>query len=263
MMDFATLIGLVVGIGVVVGAILVGSGLDLFLNLPGFLIVVGGTLAATFVKFPLQNVFSAFKTGAASALKNVQEDPRGLIEVSLELAEMARKNGLLALEGADINNQFFKRGIKLCVDGHPLEVVRNALIRDMELSIHRHDEGAHIFKAIGDSAPAFGMIGTLVGLVQMLANMDDPQSIGPAMAVALLTTLYGAVIANLVALPIADKLESKTEEERLTKELILESITQIHARQSPMILADILEGFLPENQRNRSDDDEETEEADA
>ena len=261
-MDFATLIGLVVGIGVVVGAILVGSGLDLFLNLPGFLIVVGGTLAATFVKFPLQNVFSAFKTGAASALKNVQEDPRGLIEVSLELAEMARKNGLLALEGADISNQFFKRGIKLCVDGHPLEVVRNALIRDMELSIHRHDEGAHIFKAIGDSAPAFGMIGTLVGLVQMLANMDDPQSIGPAMAVALLTTLYGAVIANLVALPIADKLESKTEEERLTKELILESITQIHARQSPMILADILEGFLPENQRNRSDDDE-AEEADA
>jgi len=262
-MDFATLIGLVVGIGVVVGAILVGSGLDLFLNLPGFLIVVGGTLAATFVKFPLQNVFSAFKTGAASALKNVQEDPRGLIEVSLELAEMARKNGLLALEGADISNQFFKRGIKLCVDGHPLEVVRNALIRDMELSIHRHDEGAHIFKAIGDSAPAFGMIGTLVGLVQMLANMDDPQSIGPAMAVALLTTLYGAVIANLVALPIADKLESKTEEERLTKELILESITQIHARQSPMILADILEGFLPENQRNRSDDDDEAEEADA
>ena len=263
-MDFATLIGLVVGIGVVVGAILVGSGLDLFLNLPGFLIVVGGTLAATFVKFPLQNVFSAFKTGAASALKNVQEDPRGLIEVSLELAEMARKSGLLALEGADINNQFFKRGIKLCVDGHPLEVVRNALIRDMELSIHRHDEGAHIFKAIGDSAPAFGMIGTLVGLVQMLANMDDPQSIGPAMAVALLTTLYGAVIANLVALPIADKLESKTEEERLTKELILESITQIHARQSPMILADILEGFLPENQRNRSDDDDdEAEEADA
>jgi len=259
-MDFATLIGLVVGIGVVIGAILFGSGLDLFLNLPGFLIVVGGTLAATFVKFPLQNVFSAFKTGASSALKNVQEDPRGLIEVSLELAEMARKNGLLALEGADINNRFFKRGIKLCVDGHPLEVVRNALIRDMELSIHRHDEGAHIFKAIGDSAPAFGMIGTLVGLVQMLANMEDPQTIGPAMAVALLTTLYGAVIANLIALPIADKLESKTEEERLTKELILEAIMQIHARQSPMILADILEGFLPENQRSRSDDEDEADE---
>jgi len=134
--------------------------------------------------------------------------------------------------------------------------VRNALIRDMELSIHRHDEGSHIFKAIGDSAPAFGMIGTLVGLVQMLANMSDPQSIGPAMAVALLTTLYGAVIANLIALPIADKLESKTEEERLTKELILEAITQIHARQSPMILADILEGFLPENQRSRGDEDD-------
>jgi chemotaxis protein MotA len=255
-MDFATLIGLVVGIGVVLGAILVGSSLDLFLNLPSVLIVVGGTLAATFVKFPLQNVFSAFKIGASSALKNVRQDPRGLIEVSLELAEIARRNGILALEGVEISNVFFKRGIKLCVDGHPLEVVRNALIRDMELSIHRHDEGSHIFKAIGDSAPAFGMIGTLVGLVQMLANMSDPQSIGPAMAVALLTTLYGAVIANLIALPIADKLESKTEEERLTKELILEAITQIHARQSPMILADILEGFLPENQRNRGDEDD-------
>lgn len=263
-MDFATLIGLVVGIGVVIGAILVGSGLDLFLNLPGFLIVVGGTLAATFVKFPLQNVFSAFKTGATSALKNVREDPRDLIEISLELAEVARKNGLLALESVVIKNPFFKRGIKLCVDGHPLDVVRNALVRDMELSIHRHDEGAHIFKAIGDSAPAFGMIGTLVGLVQMLANMDDPQTIGPAMAVALLTTLYGAIIANLVALPIADKLQSKSEEERLTKELMLESITQIHARQSPMILADILEGFLPEAQRSRdeNEDDDEDERAD-
>jgi chemotaxis protein MotA len=260
-MDFATLIGLVVGIGVVLGAILVGSSLDLFLNLPSVLIVVGGTLAATFVKFPLQNVFSAFKIGASSALKNVRQDPRGLIEVSLELAEIARRNGILALEGVEISNVFFKRGIKLCVDGHPLEVVRNALIRDMELSIHRHDEGSHIFKAIGDSAPAFGMIGTLVGLVQMLANMSDPQSIGPAMAVALLTTLYGAVIANLIALPIADKLESKTEEERLTKELILEAITQIHARQSPMILADILEGFLPENQRSRGDDEGDVDEA--
>jgi len=258
-MDFATLIGLVVGVGVVVGAILVGSGLDLFLNLPGFLIVVGGTLAATFVKFPLSNVFSAFKIGVSSALKNDRIDPRGLIEVSLELAETARKNGLLALEGAEVSNPFFKRGIKLCVDGHPLEVVQNALIRDMELSIHRHDEGAHIFKGIGDSAPAFGMIGTLVGLVQMLANMSDPQSIGPAMAVALLTTLYGAIIANLIALPIADKLESKSDDERLTKELILESITQIHARQSPMILADILEGFLPENQRSRGADDDEGE----
>lgn len=256
-MDFATLIGLTVGIGVVIAAILVGSDFWIFLNLPGFLIVVGGTLAATFIKFPLHSVFVAFKLGAGSALKNVHVDPRGLIDTSLELAEIARKNGLLALESVEVENQFFQRGIKLCVDGHPLEVIRNALMRDMELSIHRNEEGARIFKAIGDSAPAFGMIGTLVGLVQMLSSMDDPQSIGPAMAVALLTTLYGAIIANLAALPIADKLESKMEEERLTKELILEAITQIHARQSPMILADILEGFLPESQRSRGGEDEE------
>jgi chemotaxis protein MotA len=254
-MDIATLLGLVVGLGVVAAAILVGSDFWVFLNLPSILIVVGGTLAATFVKFPLQNVFSAFKIGASTALKNVQVDPRGLIDKALELSEIARKSGLLALESVEIENHFFKRGIKLCIDGHPLEVVRNALVRDMETSIHRHDEGARIFKAIGDSAPAFGMIGTLVGLVQMLSAMDDPKSIGPAMAVALLTTLYGAVIANLIALPIADKLESKTEEERLTKELILEAVTQIHGRQSPMIMADILEGFLPEAQRNRTDEE--------
>jgi len=253
-MDFATLIGLVSGVIVVLAAILVGSDLWVFMNLPGFLIVVGGTLAATFVKFPLNNVFTALKTGIKSALKNVHEDPRNLIELSLELSEIARKKGILGLEEIEITNPFFRRGIKLCVDGHPLEVVRSALYRDMELSIHRNEEGSKIFKAIGDSAPAFGMIGTLVGLVQMLSAMDDPKSIGPAMAVALLTTLYGAVIANLVALPIADKLETKTEEERLSKELILESITQIHSRQSPMILADILEGFLPENQRVRADE---------
>lgn len=255
-MDFATLFGLVAGLGVVIMAILLGSDFWVFINIPSVLIVIGGTLAATFIKFPLYNVFSAFKIGAASALKNVHEDPRELIDKALELAETVRKSGLLALESVQVDNAFFQRGIKLCVDGHPLEVVRSALLRDMETSIHRHDEGARIFKAIGDSAPAFGMIGTLVGLVQMLSAMDDPKSIGPAMAVALLTTLYGAVIANLIALPIADKLESKTEEERLTKELILEAIIQIHGRQSPMILADILEGYLPESQRNRADENE-------
>ena len=254
--DFATLIGLIVGVIVVVAAILVGSGLDIFLNLPGFLIVVGGTMAATFVKFPLNKVFIALKTGGQTAVMNVQQDPRALIDTSLKLAEIARKNGVLALESVEVKNPFFRRGIKLCVDGHPTEVIRSAMIRDMELSIHRNEEGSHIFSAIGDSAPAFGMIGTLVGLVQMLSAMDDPKSIGPAMAVALLTTLYGAIIANLIALPISDKLESKTEEERLTKELILEAIMQIQARQSPMILADILEGFLPENQRARVGDDD-------
>jgi len=263
--DFATLIGLIIGVFVVVAAILVGSGLDIFLNLPGFLIVVGGTMAATFVKFPLNKVFIALKTGGQTAVMNVQQDPRALIDTSLELAEIARKNGVLALESVEIKNLFFKRGIKLCVDGHPADVIRSAMLRDMELSIHRNEEGSHIFSAIGDSAPAFGMIGTLVGLVQMLSAMDDPKSIGPAMAVALLTTLYGAIIANLIALPISDKLESKTEEERLTKELILEAIMQIQARQSPMILADILEGFLPENQRGRvgDDDDDGDEEEDA
>ena len=257
-MDLATLLGLIIGIAVVTLAVMSGSDLTIFLNLPGFLIVVGGTFAATLIKFPLSSVFIAFKLGVKTAFINVHESPRGLIDTSIELAGRARKEGMLALEQVEVTNQFFKRGIRLCIDGHALEVVRKALTSEMELSIQRHEEGGKIFRGIGESAPAMGMIGTLVGLVQMLSKLEDPATIGPAMAVALLTTLYGALIANLIALPIADKLESKTEEERVTKELILEAVTQIHSRQSPMVLADILEAYLPDSQRGENGEEKAT-----
>ncbi len=250
-MDLATLLGLVIGILVVGLAVMSGSELWIFLNLPGFLIVIGGTFAATLIKFSISSVFTAFKLGIRSAFISAYENPRALIDTSIDLAGRARKEGMLALEQIEVNNQFYKRGIRLCIDGHALEVVRKALTSEMELSIQRHEEGGKIFRGIGESAPAMGMIGTLVGLVQMLSSLEDPATIGPAMAVALLTTLYGALIANLIALPIADKLESKTEEERITKELILEAVTQIHGRQSPMVLADILEAYLPEGQRGK------------
>lgn len=256
-MDLATMIGLAIGMTVVTLAVMSGSDLWVFLNLPGFLIVVGGTFAATLIKFPLSNVFVAFKLGLKTAFINVHENPRQLIDTSLELADRARKEGMLALEQVEVSNDFYKRGLRLCIDGHALEVVRKALTSEMELSIHRHEEGGRIFRGIGESAPAMGMIGTLVGLVQMLSSLEDPAAIGPAMAVALLTTLYGALIANLIALPIADKLESKTDEERVTKELILEAVTQIHGRQSPMVLGDILEAYLPEGQRTISGDETE------
>ena len=165
---------------------------------------------------------------------------------------------MLALEEVKIDDEFFRKGIRLCIDGHDGDVVRKALTSDMELSIQRHEEGGKIFRGIGDSAPAFGMIGTLVGLVQMLSNMEDPKTIGPAMAIALLTTLYGALIANLVALPIADKLE----QERVIKSLIVDGVMQIHARQNPRIVEELLQVYLPTSQR-QTDSEEVTEKAEA
>jgi len=254
-MDIATLIGLLIGLTVIVLAILEGSDLWVFLNAPGFLIVVCGTLAATMIKFPIAKVFTAFKIGVVAAFVNEKETPRILVDLALHLADEVRKGGMLALENVDIQNKFFGRGIRFCVDNYDLELIRKMLTKEMELTIVDHQEGERIFRGIGESAPAFGMIGTLVGLVQMLSNMSDPKTIGPAMAVALLTTLYGAVIANLVALPIAEKLGTKTQRERITKGLIIESVLQIHAKQSPSVLEGMLEVYLPEGQRHSTSEE--------
>lgn len=262
-MDIATLLGLVIGVGVVLMAVLTGSDLWIFINIPGLLIVVGGTFAATLIKFTLSSVLVALKVGLKAALTNATNDPREIIDQSLEMAALARKSGVLALEGREIPNAFMGHGIRLCIDGHGLDVVRKVMTSEKDQNQVRNEEGSKIFRAIGDSAPAFGMIGTLVGLVQMLANMDDPKTIGPAMAIALLTTLYGALIANLICLPIADKLESKIDSGRVTSDLIIEAVSQIHQRQSPMILGDILEAYLPENQRRGGEGSEDEGEEDA
>lgn len=255
-MDIATLLGLVIGMAVVTFAILSGSDLVVFLNLPGFLIVVCGTFAATLIKFPISTVFVAFKLGVKAAFGKDRDDPGRILDQVIGLAERARKGGMLAMQDAEITNDFLKRGIQLCVDGHDLPLIRKALTDEMELTIKRHDEGAKIFRGIGDSAPAFGMIGTLVGLVQMLANMDDPKAIGPAMAVALLTTLYGALIANLIALPIADKLETKLEQARVNMTLVIEGVAQIHNKQNPSVLVELLGVYLPEKQRAKRNGEE-------
>ena len=253
-MDIATLLGLVIGMAVVAAAILVGSDMWIFLNLPGFLIVIGGTFAATLIKFPLKTVFTAFRVGLHAAFIGDKDDPRSLIDLAIDLARKSRTGGMLALEGSDISNGFFKKGIQLCVDGMAPEIVRKTLVGEMNQTIRRHEEGGKIFRAIGDSAPAFGMIGTLVGLVQMLSNMSDASSIGPAMVVAMLTTLYGALIANLIALPMADKLESRTEQERVTKSLIIDSVLEILGQTNPNVLEELLQVYLPENQRAKPTD---------
>ena len=248
-MDLATLIGLGSGITVVLIAIFMGGDFMAFVDLPSILIVVGGATAATVLRFTLADVLIALKTGIATALSGSQVTPQALIEEVGELARVARKNGLIGLDGIEIKNEFLKKGVQLCVDGLSYEFVREALTRDRDLYIERLEEGERIFRAFGDAAPAFGMIGTLVGLVQMLGNMEDPQTIGPAMAVALLTTLYGAMLANLVALPIGDKLASKAQVEHVIRTLVIEGTLHIQNKTNPDVMVEFLSAYLPESQR--------------
>ena len=248
-MDFATLSGLIIGVTVVTLAIMTGSDLNIFLNLPGFLIVVGGTFAATMIKFPLSGVFISMPVGIKAAFTNEKEKPRDYIKTAIRLSKQARKSGLLSLDNAKIKNPFYRKGVQLCADGRDLDYIRKVLTQEMALSIQREEVGARVFLAMGEAAPAFGMFGTLVGLVQMLSNMNDPTTIGGAMAVALLTTLYGVLVANLIALPIADKLQAKSAQEKEYRSLIIECVFQIQQMQNPTAMRDILEPYLPEKQR--------------
>jgi chemotaxis protein MotA len=246
--DLATLIGLVGALITIGAAIVLGGAPTAFFNVPSLLIVILGTLLVTLMKFSIGQFLGATKVAIKAFLFKVPE-PQELIEKSVELANQARTSGLLALEEAEIPDEFFKKSINLLVDGHDAEVVRSILTKDMNLTLTRHKDGQAIFKAIGDVAPAMGMIGTLIGLVQMLSAMDDPKQIGPAMAVALLTTLYGAIIANMIALPIADKLELRSGEERMAKSLIIDAVMGIQDGQNPRIIQDMLRSYLPKSQR--------------
>ena len=259
-MDLATLVGLIGAFGIIIGAIATGGEISLFVNIPSVLIVVGGTFMATLIKIPLADFFRSFKVGMRAFLHK-PDDPAKLIGEAVVLSDVARKNGLLALEGQEISNSFLRRGISLCVDGHDSALVTRMLSKDINQTIARHEVGVKMFKSIGDVAPAMGMIGTLVGLVQMLANMSDPASIGPAMAVALLTTLYGAVIANAFALPLADKLAHISNEERINRSLIMETITGIQEGMNPRVLEELLKTYLPESRRDADDSDAGTEAA--
>ena len=247
-MDLATLIGLIGAFAIVMSSIILGGSAGTFINTPSLLVVFGGTFAVTMIKFSLKSFLGAASI-AVKAFVHKPLPPEELIEASVELAKTARQGGLLALEEAEVPDEFMKSGLDLLVDGHPPEVVRSVLSKDLQMTLKRHADGQDIFKAIGDVGPAMGMIGTLIGLVQMLSNMDDPKQIGPAMAVALLTTLYGAILANMVALPIADKLVVRSSEENNRKSLIIDALLGIQAGQNPRVIENMLETYLPRSQR--------------
>jgi len=250
--DLATLIGLVGAILTVSVAVVMGGAPSAFINGPSLVIVIVGTLLVTLMKFSISQFLNAARVALKAFFIKVAE-PSALIDKSVELANQARSNGLLALEEADVPDEFFKKGLNLVVDGHDQDVVKAVLTKDLDLTLKRHKDGQAIFKAIGDVAPAMGMIGTLIGLVQMLTVMDDPKQIGPSMAVALLTTLYGAVIANMIALPIADKLALRSTEERLAKSLITDAILGIQDGRNPRVIQDMLTTYLPKGKRASED----------
>jgi chemotaxis protein MotA len=246
--DLATLIGFLAAWGLIIATIAMGAGAMVFVNVPSLLIVIGGAFAVVLMRFTLGQFIGSIKT-AMKAFLYKAESPSELIDVVAELAAVARKEGLLALEGQEINNPVLAKGISMLVDGHEPAVVKKTLTTEMNETVARHKIGQDIFKQIGDAGPAMGMIGTLVGLVQMLSNMSDPKSIGPAMAVALLTTLYGAMLANMFALPVCDKLSLRSNEEQMNKNIIIESVLGIQDGQNPKVLEQMLRNYLPPSQR--------------
>ena len=251
-MDIATLIGLVGSFAVVVFAMLMGGSVALFVNIPSLMIVFVGTLFVVLMKFSLAQFIGAIKV-AGKAFSFKMQSPEELIGEVVELADVARKGGLLALEGKEVGSDFLNNGIQLLVDGHDADVVRGLLAKDLNQTLERHEWGAKIFTAMGDVGPAMGMIGTLVGLVAMLANMDDPKSIGPAMAVALLTTLYGAMFANMFAIPVADKLSLRRVEEGRVKSMCIDALLAIQGGQNPRVIASMLKAYLPEAKRQEEE----------
>ena len=247
-MDLATLVGLIGGLSFVIAAMSLNGSLILYIDMISILIVVGGSTFVVLMKFTGTQFFGAVRiTGKAFAYKI--DDPEDLISSVVEMADAARKGGFLALEEIEVTNTFMQKGIALLVDGHEGRVVKSTLQKDMALTEERHEQGSAVFKAFADVAPAMGMIGTLVGLVGMLSSMDDPQSIGPAMAVALLTTLYGSILANMVFLPIADKLALRKEEEQLNRRLILDGVLAIQEGQNPRVIDSYLKNYLNEKRR--------------
>jgi len=246
--DLASIIGLFGAFAMVAMAMLLNGSVGMYVNVPSILIVVVGSIFVAMSKLTLDKFLGVGGIiGKAFSFKIVQ--PEDLIDEVVELADAARKGGLLSLEGRETSNEFLAKGIQLLVDGHDPDVVRQLMTRDMKMTTERHMAGGYFFSYMGDVAPAMGMIGTLIGLVAMLANMDDPKSIGPAMAVALLTTLYGSFMATAFALPIKDKLKLRAEEEERIQRMVIDGLLSIQGGQNPRIIESMLKSYLPATKR--------------
>lgn len=251
-MDIATLVGLIGSVAVLIYLMLDGGGFSTFYNFHPVAVVFIGSFTVTFIRVGFKEFFGALRA-AGGIFKSSSFKPEEFISQAVEIADAARKGGLLSLEGKEINNAFMKKGVQLLIDGHDHEIVKSMLSKEMTLTLERHMWAQKLFRAVADVAPAMGMIGTLIGLVLMMGNMSDPKSIGPAMSIALLATLYGAVLANMVCYPIADKLELRSNQERLAKALVIDALSGIQAGQNPRVIEENLKSYLPSRARDKAD----------
>ncbi|HTS42545.1 MAG TPA: MotA/TolQ/ExbB proton channel family protein [Xanthobacteraceae bacterium] len=255
-MDIATGLGLLAGACVLVTLILMGGDLRMFVDAHAAIVIFGGSFAATLIRFPLTSIFHGLPLGARFAFTMRRIGQRELVDQIANLAEIARKQGPLGLEKVEVEDSFLAKGIRFVADGYDADFIRDNLERDRDNFLTHLDEGQKIYRAVGDCAPAFGMVGTLIGMVQMFANMTDPSKLGPYMAVALLATFYGAALANLLCLPIADKLHLKLVDEEINRTLIIDGILMIRESKSPTLVREMLLAYLPEKHRHAEVDEE-------
>ena len=244
-MDISSIIGCVSGIGFILGTILLGGPIGMFINIPSILIVVGGTIAATMIGFPLGDVIGIAKTAIKVFMFKI-EKAEDIIANLTEISNKARKGGLLSIEGdiQSTSDPYLAQALQMTVDGVKTEDIGQIMEKKMELTKKGLETGSAIFAAMAAYAPAFGMIGTLIGLVQMLANLDDPSTIGPKMAVAMITTFYGAIMANLFFIPMSDKLKGRTDAEITNMNIVYEGILSIREGEHPKLMEDKLKVYL-------------------
>lgn len=244
-LDLATIVGLIVGVLLIGGAIVLGGQPVIFVSATSFLMVVGGTLAAATVSYSFKHIRDLIDV-LQVAFYEQETNPQEIISILVSFAEKARREGLLALEDEanQLDDDFLQKGIQLVVDGTDSELVRSILETELAFLEERHATSRGIFKTMGELSPAFGMMGTLVGLIQMLSKLDNPENVGGGLATALITTFYGTFMANLIFIPLAKKLEIKSEEEILVKEVMIEGILSIQAGENPRIVEEKLKAFL-------------------
>ena len=249
-MDIATGAGLIGGVLTIVTLIIIdGGNFAAYFDKHAVIIIFGGATAATMTRFPFSVIAHGLPMGIKFAFGGRAMHPRELIDELTKYADLMRKSGPMALESLQIDDPFLAQGVRYLVDGYDREFIRETMEKDRDIFLQRLDEGSKVYRAYGDCAPAWGMIGTILGMVTMFANMSDPSKLGPAMATALLATLYGALIANAVCLPLADKLHIKMEEEDVSRSLIIDGVLLLRDAKSPSLVREMLVAYLPEHHR--------------
>ncbi|MGL5166718.1 MAG: motility protein A [Afipia sp.] len=249
-MDIATGAGIIIGLAVLTTLVLMGGDFRIFYDVHAIIIIFGGSFAATLIRFPFVAMIHGMPMGLKYAFTMRRTTSRELVDELARLAEVARKQGPVGLEKVETDDPFLAKGIRYVADGYDMDFIRDNLERDRDNFLMHLDEGQKIYRAIGDCAPAFGMVGTLIGMVQMFSNMSDPSKLGPFMAISLLATLYGALVANLFCLPIADKLHVKLTDEDTNRTLIIDGILMIRDAKSPTLVREMLLAYLPEKHRH-------------